>query len=51
MGKNKWNKQLLDENGKLKTWEKQLLEYEYGLIDDTFLIVHSDSKKIGIHRH
>ena len=47
MGKNKWNKQLLDENGKLKTWEKQLLEYEYGLIDDTFLIVHSDSKKLA----
>ena len=47
MGKKKWNKQLLDENGKLKTWEKQLLEYEYGLIDDTFLIVHSDSKKLA----
>ena len=47
MGKKKWNKQLLDENGNLKTWEKQLLEYEYGLIDDTFLIVHSDSKKLA----
>ena len=46
MGKKKWNKQLLDENGNLKTWEKQLLEYEYGLIDDTFLIVHPDSKKL-----
>ena len=47
MGKKKWNKQLLDENGNLKSWEKQLLEYEYGLIDDTFLIVHSDSKKLA----
>ena len=47
MGKKKWNKQLLDENGNLKTWEKQLLEYEYGLIDDTFLIVNSDSKKLA----
>lgn len=47
MRKKKWNKQLLDENGNLKTWEKQLLEYEYGLIDDTFLIVHSDSKKLA----
>lgn len=24
-----------------------MLEYEYGLIDDTFLIVHSDSKKLA----
>ena len=47
MGKKKWNKQLLDENGNLKSWEKQLLEYEYGLIDDNFLIVHSDSKKLA----
>ena len=47
MGNKKWNKQLLDENGNLKTWEKQLLEYEYGLIDDTFLVVHSDSKKLA----
>ena len=47
MGKKKWNKQLLDENGNLKSWEKQLLEYEYGLIDDTFLVVHSDSKKLA----
>lgn len=47
MGKKKWNKQLLDENGNLKSWEKQLLEYEYGLIDDTFLIVHFDSKKLA----
>ena len=47
MVKKKLNKQLLDEHGYIKSWDKQLLEYEYGLIDDTFLIVHSDSKKLA----
>ena len=43
----KWSDQLLDEDGNLKTWEKQLLEYEYGLIDDTPLVLQENSKDLS----
>ena len=43
----KWSDQLLDEDGNLKTWERQLLEYEYGLIDNTPLVLQENSKDLS----
>ena len=43
----KWSDQLLDEDRNLKTWERQLLEYEYGLIDNTPLVLQENSKDLS----
>ena len=43
----KWSAQLLDEDRNLKTWERQLLEYEYGLIDNTPLVLQENSKDLS----
>lgn len=43
----KFHSELLDKNGKLKSWEEQLLDFEYGLLKtSSYLILMKKSKSI-----